>query len=55
VIKACKKSLWAGSAPEEALAEDGNYRLRIEAKLSNYSANYEGKQTFITRLGLGIL
>ncbi len=55
VIKACKESLWAGSAPEEALAEDGNYRLRIEAELSNYSADRWGKQEFITRLGLGIL
>ncbi len=55
VIKACKQSLWAGSAPEEALAEDGNYRLRIEAELSNYSADRYGKQKFITRLGLGIL
>jgi hypothetical protein len=55
VIKACKESLWAGTAPEEALAEDGNYRLRIEAEVSNYSADREGKQEFITRLGLGIL
>jgi hypothetical protein len=55
VIKACKESLWAGSAPEDALAQDGNYRLRIETRLSNYSADREGEQTFITRLGLGIL
>lgn len=55
VIEACKKSLWAGDAPQEALAEDGNYRLRVEVQLSNYSANYQGQQTFITRLGLGIL
>lgn len=55
VIKACKQSLWAGAAPREALAEDGDYRLRIEAELSNYSADRYGKQKFITRLGLGIL
>jgi hypothetical protein len=55
VIKACKEALWAGTAPAEALGRDGNYRLRIEAELSNYSANREGEQTFITRLGLGIL
>lgn len=55
VIKACKASLWAGAAPQEALAEDGNYRLRIEAELSNYRADRYGKQEFITRLGLGIL
>lgn len=55
VIAACKDSLWAGAAPAGALAEDGNYRLRIRAQLSNYSADREGNQTFITRLGLGIL
>lgn len=55
IVKACKESLWAGTVPAEALARDGDYRLRIEAELSNYSADREGKQTFITRLGLGIL
>jgi hypothetical protein len=55
VIASCKESLWANNMPKGALAKDGNYRLRIEAQLSKYSANREGKQTFITRLGLGIL
>lgn len=55
VIAACKESLWANNMPKGALAEDGNYRLRIEAQLSKYSADREGKQTFTTRLGLGIL
>ncbi len=55
VIAACKASLWANNVPKGGLAEDGNYRLRIEAKLSHYSADREGNQTFITRLGLGIL
>lgn len=55
VIAACKESLWANNMPKGALARDGNYRLRIEAQLSKYSADREGKQTFITRLGLGIL
>lgn len=55
VIGACKKSLWANNLPTGALAKDGHYRLRIEAQLSKYSADREGKQTFITRVGLGIL
>ena len=55
VIVCCKESLWANNMPKGALAEDGNYRLRIEAQLSKYSADREGRQTFITRLGLGIL
>jgi hypothetical protein len=55
VIAACKESLWGNNMPEGALSKDGNYRLRIEAQLSKYSADREGNQTFITRLGLGIL
>ncbi|HVA40703.1 MAG TPA: hypothetical protein VNF49_08560 [Candidatus Binataceae bacterium] len=55
VIAACKASLWANNMPKGALSEDGTYRLRIEAQLSKYSANREGKKTFVTRVGLGIL
>ena len=55
VISACKASLWANNVPKGALAADGNYRLRIEAQLSKYSTDREGNQTFVTRLGLGIL
>ncbi len=55
VIAACKRSLWANNMPKGALSEDGTYRLRIEAQLSKYSADREGRQTFTTRLGLGIL
>ena len=55
VIAACKESLWANNMPKGALSEDGNYRLRIEAQLSKYSADREGNQTFITQVGLGIM
>lgn len=55
VIGACKESLWANNMPKGALSKDGNYRLRIEAQLSKYSADREGNQTFTTRIGLGIL
>jgi hypothetical protein len=55
VVDACKASLQANNMPKGALAKDGNYRLRIEAKLSHYSTDRNGNQTFITRLGLGIL
>jgi hypothetical protein len=55
VIAACKESLWANNMPAGALSKDGDYRLRIEAQLSKYSADREGNQTFTTRLGLGIL
>ncbi|MGH7914427.1 MAG: hypothetical protein ACREPW_07235 [Candidatus Binataceae bacterium] len=55
VITACKASLWGNNMPKGAMSKDGNYRLRIEAQLSKYSADREGKQTFTTRIGLGIL
>lgn len=55
VIEACKGALWAGALPDGAADKDGNYRLRIEAKLRNYSADRKGNQIFMTRLALGIL
>lgn len=55
VISACKESLWVNNLPASALNQDGLYRLRIEAQLSKYSADREDNQTFITRVGLGIL
>ncbi|HEY2524927.1 MAG TPA: hypothetical protein VGI29_07705, partial [Candidatus Binataceae bacterium] len=55
VVGSCKESLWANNMPTGALSKNGDYRLRIEAQVSKYSADREGNQTFITRLGLGIL
>lgn len=55
VIAACKASLWANNMPTGAMYKDGTYRLRIEAQLSKYSTDREGNQTFVTRVGLGIL
>jgi hypothetical protein len=55
VIAACKESLWGNNMPKGALSGDGKYRLRIEAQLSKYSADREGNQTFVTRVGLGIM
>jgi len=55
VIAACKASLWANNMPKGALSGDGKYRLRIEAQLSKYSNDRAGNQTFVTRVGLGIM
>jgi hypothetical protein len=55
VIASCKASLWANNMPKGALSADNTYRLRIEAQLSKYSADRQGNQTFVTRVGLGIL
>lgn len=55
VIAACKESLWANNMPKGAESEDGKYRLRIEAQVSQYSTDRAGNHTFVTRLGLGIM
>jgi hypothetical protein len=55
VVGSCKESLWANNMPKGALTGNGDYRLRIEAQVSKYSADREGNHTFTTRLGLGIL
>jgi len=55
VVKACKTALSASDPPADAQTKDGNYHLLIEAELSNYSTDREGTNSFITRLGLGIL
>jgi hypothetical protein len=55
VVGSCKESLWANNMPKGALTGNGDYRLRIEAQVSKYSADLEGNHTFTTRLGLGIL
>ncbi|MGH7987818.1 MAG: hypothetical protein ACREQX_16260 [Candidatus Binataceae bacterium] len=54
VIDGCKKGLWSRNSPAQALT-DGQYRLRIEAMIINYTYNRNGIYTFNTRLGLGLL
>jgi hypothetical protein len=54
-IDACKKGIWARNPPAAALSSDGNYRLRIEAVIYNYSYNHENQYTYATYVGLGLL
>jgi hypothetical protein len=55
VISSCKASLWANNIPKEAAQPDGNYRLRLEILISNYTSTQKGEHTFLTRVGIGIL
>jgi len=55
VIEACKRGLWARNPPPQALASDGNYRLRIEGIISNYSVSWHGFVIYATHVGLSIL
>jgi hypothetical protein len=55
VVEACKQGLWSRNPPAGAIASDGNFRLRIQSRINNYSINREGKYTYDTHLGLAIL
>jgi hypothetical protein len=54
VIDGCKKGLWSRNSPPGALS-NGQYRLRIEAMIVNYTFNRNGIYTFDTRVGLALL
>jgi hypothetical protein len=55
LIGACKKGLWAMNPPPAARADDGNYRIRFEGVVNNYSYNVEGDYKYITHIGLALL
>ena len=55
IIEACKKGLWARNPPAAARADDGNYRLRFEAAVNNYSYDVEGNYSYITHIRLALL
>lgn len=55
MIQACKAGLWTRNPPPEALAADGNYRFRIEAKIHNYMQLTEFSDfMFRTHLGMAL-
>jgi len=55
MIQACKVGLWTRNPPVQAVAADGNYRLRIEAKIQNYmQVTAFSDWTFKTHLGMAL-
>ena len=55
MLKACKTGLWATNPPPAAVASDGNYHLKIEAKVMNFNRTTQANVwNFDTRLGLGL-
>lgn len=55
MIQACKVGLWTRNPPVQAAAADGNYRLRIEAKIQNYmQVTAFSDWTFKTHLGMAL-
>lgn len=55
MVAACKKGLYLRNAPEDAADANGNYRVRIEARMENF-ASLDGEHwEFKTYMGLAIL
>jgi hypothetical protein len=55
IIDACKQGLWSRNPPEQALASDGMYRLRIRGYITAYTFDLKGRYKYTTDLRLGIL
>jgi hypothetical protein len=55
IIDSCKQGLWSRNPPEQALDQDGMYRLRIRGYIRAYSFDLKGQYRYETELGLGIL
>jgi len=54
MIAVCKKAIWYRNPPPEALSGDGNYKLTIQCKLTNYASKDEAHWSFFTSLAVGI-
>ena len=54
MVEACKLGLWAGNPPPEAMT-DGEYRIRIEGRLKNFSTSDQQHWEFETHVGLALL
>jgi hypothetical protein len=54
MIAVCKKAIWYRNPPPEALSGDGNYKLTVQCKLTNYASKDEAHWSFFTSLAVGI-
>ena len=54
VIAVCKKAIWFRNPPPEALSGDGNYKITVQCKLTNYASKDEAHWSFFTSLAVGI-
>jgi hypothetical protein len=55
MISACKRGMYIHNAPPEARTADGNYKLRLEARMENFTSLDGEHWQFKTYLGLAIL
>ena len=54
MIAVCKKAIWYRNPPPEALSGDGNYKITIRCKLTNFASKDEAHWSFFTSLAVGI-
>jgi hypothetical protein len=54
MVDACKQGLWTRNPPPEAMT-DGEYQIRIEGRLKNFSSTDQKHWEFETHLGLALL
>ncbi len=55
VVEACKQALYMNNPPRAALTADGNYKVKVQASISNYVSPKTGPWTFKTRVGIALL
>jgi hypothetical protein len=55
VVEACKKALYIGNPPPEALTPSGDYRMRIEARIESYGSTDQRHSLFKTYIGMALL
>jgi hypothetical protein len=54
-LNACKKALWLQNPPPQALSDTGDYRVRIEGKLTTWASVGDGRWRYKTWIGIGLL
>lgn len=55
MIDACKLGVWAMNPPPRALSAAGNYQIRFEGLVQNYSYNLNGEYKYATHVGIALL
>ncbi len=55
MIDACKIGAWAMNPPPQALSAAGNYQIRFEGLVQNYSYGLNGEYKYATHVGLALL
>ncbi len=55
MVRACKRALHLNNPPPEALTPEGNYQVRIEARIENFASVDQRHWTFKTYIGMALL